>query len=301
MSTTPRTLEGAHAGAPASRKGRLDPLLLGFVPIGAMLIGIFLIPLVIMVLYSFWRTEGVRVVAEWTLHNYTNLFASGVYARVLLKTFVMSLAVTFLAVLVGYPFAFFLVRYVSPRWQQLLVALVIMPFWTSYLLRVYSWMGILGEKGLINLLLLSLGIIHQPIRIFMYNNFAVTIVFVYLYLPFAVITLYASIQKFDFSQMNAAADLGATPWQAFWEILFPQTRQGIATAFMFIFIPMLGEYITPKLIGGTDGILISNLIVNLFRGFQFPQGAAIAFAIVLLIILLLIVGRRYLAIEELYP
>ena len=297
-STNAASLEAAEMGR---RPGAHDTLLFGFVPIGVLLGGAFFIPLSIMVLYSFWRMEGIRVVPDWTLFNYTNLFGSGVYARVLLKTFAISLLVTFLTIVAGYPFAYFLVRHTSPRWQQLLVALVIMPFWTSYLLRVYAWMGILGERGLINLSLLSLGIIKAPLRFLLNNNYAVTLVFIYLYLPFAVITLYAAIQKFDFNQMLAAADLGATPWQAFWEVLFPQTRQGIATAFMFIFIPMLGEYITPKLVGGTDGILISNLIVNLFRGFQLTQGAAIAFAIVFLIVILLVLGRRYLSIEELVP
>ncbi len=303
MSGEPAQAAGEFRARPvtgiAPERPRRDALLWGFVPIGAMLVGIFLVPLTIMVLYSFWRVEGIRVIPDWTLRNYENLFGTGLYGRVLLKTFLISLLVTIMTIAIGYPFAFYLVRHVNPRWQQLMVALVIMPFWTSYLLRVYAWMAILGEKGLINRLLLSLGIIEAPIRILMYNNFAVTIVFVYLYLPFAVITLYAAIQKFDFNQMLAAADLGATPWQAFWEVLFPQTRQGIATAFMFIFIPMLGEYIAPKLVGGTDGVLISSLVVNLFRGFQLSQGAAIAFAIVFLIVVLLVLGRRYLSIEEL--
>jgi spermidine/putrescine transport system permease protein len=285
----------AMAGVQPSRK-----LLLGFVPISLLLLGFFLVPLIIMVLYSLWVMEGFHVVPRWTLENYVSFLTTGMYSKVLLKTFGISALVTMLSLLCGYPFAYFLVRHVSKRWQILLLVLVIIPFWTSYLLRVYAWMGILGRKGLINQLLTGLGLINEPLQFLLYNNFSVTIVFLYLYLPFAIITLYASLEKFDFTQINAAMDLGATPWRAFVEIMLPQTKQGVITAFIFIFIPMLGEYITPKLVGGTEGIMMSNLIVNLFRGFQFPQGSAVALSIAMLIIIMLILFRNYIRIEELY-
>lgn len=181
-----------------------------------------------------------------------------------------------------------------------LLVLVIIPFWTSYLLRVYAWMGILGRKGLINQVLMGLGIIRDPLEFLLYNNTSVLIVFLYLYLPFVVITLYAILDKFDFNQVDAAMDLGATPMRAFLEITLPQTRQGVITAFIFVFIPMLGEYITPKLVGGTSGTMIAIMIVNLFRGFQFPQGAAVALSIAAFIVVLLFVFRRYIKIEEMY-
>jgi spermidine/putrescine transport system permease protein len=165
---------------------------------------------------------------------------------------------------------------------------------------VYAWMGILGRKGVINQFLMVVGLVHEPLQFLLYNNFSVTTVFLYLYLPFAIITLYASLEKFDFTQISAAMDLGATPWRAFVEIMLPQTKQGVITAFLFIFIPMLGEYITPKLVGGTNGTMMATLIVNLFRGFQFPEGSAVALSIAVLITLILILFRRYLRIEELY-
>ncbi len=275
-------------------------LLLGFVPISLLLLVFFLAPLLVMVLYSLWTMEGFHIVPHWTVENYARFFTAGMYMRVLLRTFGISLVVTLLALLCGYPFAYFLVRYVSKRWQILLLVMVIVPFWTSYLLRVYAWMGILGRKGLINQLLMGLGVITEPLQFLLYNNFSVAIVFLYLYLPFAIITLYASLEKFDFTQINAAMDLGATPWRAFVEIMLPQTRPGLITAFIFIFIPMLGEYITPKLVGGTEGIMMANLIVNLFRGFQFPEGSAVALSIAMLIVVILVLLRDYLRIEELY-
>jgi len=282
------------AGARPSRK-----LLFGFLPISLLLVFFFLAPLLVMVLYSLWTMEGFRVVPKWTLENYRRFFTAGMYLRVLLKTSGISLAVTALALLFGYPFAFFLVRYVSKRWQIPLLLLVIIPFWTSYLLRVYAWMGILGRKGLINQALTTLHLIKEPLPFLLYNNFSVTLVFLYLYLPFAIITLYAAIEKFDFTQITAAMDLGARPWRAFIEIMLPQTKQGVITAFLFIFIPMLGEYIAPKLVGGTSGTMIAILIVNLFRGFQLPEGAAVALSIAALITVILVVFRRYLRIEDL--
>ncbi len=279
---------------------RPSPLLWGLLPIGLLLMGFFLIPLSVMVLYSFWRVEGFDIVRDWTLDNYAKFFTLPAYRVVLLRTFLISLAVTIIALVVAYPFAYFLVRHTSPRWQRLFLVLVILPFWTSYLLRVYAWMSILGDRGLINQALLFLHVIKEPIRVFLYNQYAVVIVFLYLYLPFAILTIYASLEKFDFTQMNAAADLGATPWQAFRQVLLPQTKAGVITAFIFIFIPMLGEYITPKLVGGSGGLMIANQVVNLFRGFQFPQGAAITFVVVLGIIVFLIAAQKYLRIEELY-
>jgi ABC-type spermidine/putrescine transport system permease subunit I len=282
------------AGVKPSRK-----ILWGFLPIGVLQAAFFFVPLAVMVLYSLWKAEGVRILPDWTLQNYANLFTTRMYIRTLLKTGGISLLVTLLALLFGYPFAFFLVRYVRKQLQIPLLMLVIIPFWTSYLLRVYAWMGILGRKGVINSLLMALHVIKEPLSFLLYNNMSVSLVFLYLYLPFAIITLYAAIEKFDFTQMSAAADLGAPPWRAFVEIMLPQTKQGVITSFIFIFIPMLGEYIAPKLVGGTSGTMIAILIVNLFRGFQFPQGAAVALSIAALITVVLILFRRYLKVEEL--
>lgn len=275
-------------------------VLLGFIPIGMLLGVFFLVPLIVMILYSLWRMDGFNIVPAWTLDNYKAFLGFNLYTKILLKTFGISLLVTAFGLLLGYPFAYFLVRYVNKKWQLPLLVLVIIPFWTSYLLRVYAWMGILGRKGLINQILIGTGLIQEPLEFLLYNNFSVIIVFLYLYLPFVVITLYATLEKFDFAQVDAAMDLGARPWRAFMEITLPQTKQGIITAFIFVFIPMLGEYITPKLVGGSSGTMISNLIVNLFRGFQFPQGSAVALSIAAFIIVLLFLLRKYIRIEEMY-
>lgn len=306
LSQEARALEAASLGEvvrPSEEMAgvtRSNKLLLGFLPIGGLLAGFFLVPLIVMVLYSVWQMDGFNIVPRWTLENYAVFAGLNTYTIVILRTFGIALGVTVLGLLVGYPFAYFLVRHVGKRWQLPLLVLVIIPFWTSYLLRVYAWMGILGRRGLINQVLTSLGIVEEPLEFLLYNNFSVFVVFLYLYLPFVVITMYATLEKFDFAQVDAAMDLGARPWRAFLEITLPQTKQGLITAFLFVFIPMLGEYITPKLVGGTSGTMIAILIVNLFRGFQFPQGAAVALGIAFFIVVLLFALRKYIRLEEMY-
>ena len=177
----------------------------------------------------------------------------------------MASLVTAAGLALALPFTYFLVRYVSRRVQRIVLLAVIVPFWTSYLLRVYAWQAILGETGALNQLLMGLGLIKEPTTLLVYNDVGVFIVLVYVYFPFAALALYAALEKFDFTQFNAAQDLGARPDQAFRHILVPQIRPGIITACIFVFIPILGEFLTPTLVGGAQGNLIANLVVNFFR------------------------------------
>src|SRR2546421_339562 len=178
------------------------------------------------------------------------------------------------------------------------LVLVILPFWTSYLLRVYSWLNILGDGGAINRFLQWTHITDHPLSFFLYDRPAVILVLVYLYFPFAVLTLYASFERFDWDQFKAAMDLGARPRTAITRILLPQMKAGITTAVIFVFIPVLGEYLAPQLVGGARGVMIGNLIVNFFTGAQYTRGAAAALLVAALIVLLLIVFRRSLDVED---
>jgi len=187
---------------------------------------------------------------------------------------------------------------VSRRFQRAVLLAVIVPFWTSYLLRVYAWQAILGEKGALNQFLMATGVIQQPSTLFVYNDLAVFVVLIYVYFPFAALALYAALEKFDFTQLNAAQDLGARPDQAFRHILLPQIRPGIITACIFVFIPILGEFLTPTLVGGASGSLIANLIVNFTRQGQYPEGAALAIVIAVFVTVLLIIFRRSLRVED---
>jgi spermidine/putrescine transport system permease protein len=204
---------------------------------------------------------------------------------------------TAITIAVAFPFAYWLVRYVPPRAQRALLLLVILPFWTSYLLRVYAWTTILGDGGVINRVLRFLGLVDHPVSFFLYDRPGVILVLVYLYFPFAALTLYAALERFDWNQLKAAMDLGAPPLVAIARILVPQIRPGLTTAVIFVFIPILGEYLTPQLVGGTKGVMIGNLIVNFFQGAQYTRGAAAALLIAAMIVVLLVVFRRSLEVE----
>jgi len=270
-----------------------------FLPAGLMLALLFLVPMAVMVVFSLWRTTpDFDIVPDWTLDNYAYFFNTPTYVRTLLKTLIMAAAVTAAGIAAAFPFAYFLVRYVSPRWQRAVLLAVIVPFWTSYLLRAYAWQAILGPKGALNQLLTGIGVTDEPSRLFIYDNPGVWLVLVYVYFPFAALAIYASLEKFDFTQLNAAQDLGARPDQALLHILLPQVRPGLITACIFVFIPILGEFLTPALVGGTEGLLIANLIVNFFRGLQYTTMAAFCFIIAALVTVLLVIFRRYLQVED---
>ncbi len=287
----------AHAGARQPSWRRYWP----FAPSTVVLFGLFFIPLAIVVVYSFWTVDNrtLLVVPQWTLKNYATFFnPDNPYLRTFGKTILMAAVVTATGLLFAFPFAYFLVRYLSGRWQRVVLLATILPFWTSYLVRIYAWQSILGEQGAINGFLRWTGIISQPLDVFVYNDVAVFIVLVYLYFPFAALALYTSFEKFDFTQLTAAQDLGATPSRALVRIMIPQVRPGIITACIFVFIPVLGEYLTPTLVGGTKGVLIGNLVYNFYRGGNLPAMAAASFLIAAVIVVLLVLFRRYLQIAD---
>jgi spermidine/putrescine transport system permease protein len=297
----------ATTAAPAVVRGRprlLSPAWLsqyaGFIP-AILLFGLFfLVPLGLIVGYSFWETIDYNVVHHWTLDNYRYFFSVSTYVSTMWATIWVAVVATAITIGVAFPFTYWLVRYVRPSRQRLLLVLVILPFWTSYLLRVYSWLNILGDGGAINRFLLWTGVTHQPVSFFLYDRPAVILVLVYLYFPFAALTLYATLERFDWDQLKAAMDLGAPPRVALARIMLPQIRPGLVTAVIFVFIPILGEYLAPQLVGGAQGVMIGNLIVNFFSGAQYTRGAAAALLVAAMIIVLLILFRKSLQVEDAY-
>src|SRR5437867_3712991 len=272
----------------------------GFAP-ALILYGVFFaVPLGIVVAYSFWKVVDYNVVHDWTVDNYRYFFSVATYVRTLWATVWVSVLSTLLTIAVAFPFAYWLVRYVPQRLQRTLLVLVILPFWTSYLLRVYSWLNILGDQGAINRLLQWTHITGRPVSFFLYDRPAVVLVLVYLYFPFAALTLYSSIERFDWDQLRAAMDLGASPLRAIGRIMIPQIRPGIVVAVIFVFIPILGEYLAPQIVGGTKGIMIGNLIDNFQKEALYARAAAISLLIAAFIIILLVLFRRSLASREAY-
>ncbi len=304
MCAVSRTTRGAgdtSAVSPARgdsvrlRLGRFAP----FVPGLFMLVALFLVPMAFMLVFSFWHTDqNFDIVPTWNLDNYARFFEVPTYVRTFVKTLGMAVAVTALGLAAAIPFAYYVVRYLGPRAQRVVLLAVIVPFWTSYLLRVYAWQAILGEHGALNQILGFLGFGAGVRGLLAYNDLATFMVLFYVYFPFAALALYAALERFDFSQLHAAQDLGARFDQAFRHILIPQIRAGIVTACIFVFIPILGDFLTPSLVGGAQGSLIANLIVNYFRGAQIAEGAALGIIVASFVTVILVVFRRYLRVED---
>ena len=283
---------GAKVASLAGRFGGLVP--------AAVLFGLFFfVPFGLIVCFSFWKTSGYDVVHTWTTENYRYFFSVGAYVKTLWATLWMAVAATGIALGLAFPFAYWLSRYVRPGLQKPLLVLVIVPFWTSYLLRMYSWLTILGDKGVVNSFLQWLGVTNHPLSL-LYDRPAVVLVLVYLYFPFAALTLYSSIDRFDWDQLRAAMDLGASPMRAIRKILIPQIRPGIITAIIFVFIPILGEYLAPQIVGGTKGVMIGNLIDNFFKEAQYTRGAAVSLLVASFIVVLLVLFRKSLSSKEAY-
>jgi spermidine/putrescine transport system permease protein len=291
---SPRTKEGGGgATALLARFGGLIP--------ATVLFGLFFfVPFGLIVCFSFWTDSDYKVIHDWTLENYRYFFSVTSYVDTMWATLWVALAATGLTLLLAFPFAYWLSRYVPPRLQKPLLVLVVLPFWTSYLLRVYSWLNILGPDGALNRFLKWLGVTSQPVSLFLYDRPAVILVLVYLYFPFAALTLYSSVERFDWNQLRAAMDLGASPLQAIVRILLPQIRPGIVTAIIFVFIPVLGEYLAPQIVGGTRGVMIGNVIDNFQKEALYARAASISLLVAAFIIVLLVLFRRSLANREAY-
>ncbi|MGY3317253.1 ABC transporter permease [Arthrobacter sp. TE12232] len=272
----------------------------GFTP-AAVVFGVFFIaPLCLIVVYSFWQTKDYTLVPGFTTKNYEAIATTDTYIKTLGKTILMAFLATATTLAIAFPFCYWLVRYVPPRLQRVLFLLVILPFWTSYLLRVYAWVAILGDNGAINVLLKNLGLVDEPVRLFLYDTPGVFIVLVYLYFPFAALTLYSSLDRFDWRLLRAGVDLGASPMRSLMTILLPQMKLAMVTAGIFVFIPILGEYVAPSIVGGTNGVLMGNLIANFFAGYLLPLGSAASVLIALVILTLLVLFRRGLDTKDLY-
>ena len=271
-------------------------LLWGLVPMFVVQAALFVVPLAIMFVYSFWTTKNFQIVAEWTLVNYRTFFDSWTYPKVLLRTLVSAVVITVLTIAMAYPLAYVIARY-AKRWQKVLIAAVILSFWTSGLLRAYAWMALLGDAGIINKGLRTIGLIDAPLPFLLYSPFAVVLVMTYFSLPFAVITIYASLEKMDWSLVDAAADLGASPLRAFRHVTLPQTWPGVISATVLTFVPLTGMFFVPMLVGDASSVMIAPLIANQMQAFQLGLGAALSFIVAVFVMGALALSWRHLQFE----
>ncbi len=224
-----------------------------------------------------------------TLANYREL-AEGCM-RVYVNSLRNAALATLLCLLLGYPVAFAIAR--APGvWRNLLLFLVILPFWTSFLIRVYAWIALLQPSGLINRLLLATGLVEAPVPM-LYNGFSVELGLVYSYLPFMILPLYGSLSRLDETLLEAAADLGAPPWRVFIRVIVPLTLPGIAAGSLLVFIPAVGEFVIPDLLGGPDTLMIGKLLwQEFFDNVDWPAASAVAVALVAVLTLPLLIAQR---------
>ncbi|MCX5571649.1 ABC transporter permease subunit [Kaistia nematophila] len=223
-------------------------------------------------------------IKEFSFDNYVFLTEDALYWESYLSSLKIAVISTFLILLIGYPIAYGMARS-RKEWRTTLLMLVILPFWTSFLIRVYAWIGILKPEGLLNQLLLSLGVISEPLNI-LPSTLAVYIGIVYSYLPFMILPLYATLEKLDETLLEAAADLGCPPIQAFWKITFPLSIPGVIAGCFLVFIPAVGEFVIPDLLGGSDTLMIGKTLwAEFFSNRDWPVSSAVA--VVLLAILVI--------------
>jgi spermidine/putrescine transport system permease protein len=268
----------------------------GLLPMLVVQLGLFIVPIGIMFVYSFWTTRNYQVVPEWTLANYRVFFESWTYPSVVWRTLWTAAIITAWSLLFAYPFAYWIARY-TRRWQKLVLGAVVLSFWTSGLLRAYAWMALLGHGGIINKGLMQIGLIEQPLSFLLYNPFAVILVMTYFSLPFAVITIFASLEKMDWALVDAAADLGAGPLRAFCFVTLPQTVPGVISAAILTFVPLMGMFFVPLLVGNTSSAMIAPLIANLMQAFQLGLGAAMSFIVALVVMTIIAVAWRHIRFD----
>lgn len=239
-----------------------------------------------------WLEEARKLVVTFNLNNYLFLLTDDLYA----STFVYSVKVaaisTLLCLLIGYPMAYAIARS-SPTMRNVWLMLVILPFWTSFLLRVYAWVGLLKNDGVINNVLIALGVIDRPLSL-LYTDFAVYVGIVYSYLPFMILPLYSNLEKHDMTLLEAAADLGARPVRAFLSVTLPLSMPGIVAGSLLVFIPAVGEYVIPSLLGRSDQLMIGRVLSDeFFANRDWPVASAVAIAMLLLLVIPIMLFQRY--------
>ncbi|GFZ32012.1 spermidine/putrescine ABC transporter permease [Clostridium zeae] len=267
-------------------KDNLLAKLITTAPIALWMLGFFLIPLALIVIVSFCiRGEVGDVVYSFTADNYTRLINT-LYITIFFKSLLIAIGTTVICLIFGYPFAFIIAR-ANKAIKPILLLLIILPFWTNSLVRTYAMIILLRTEGIINTLLLNIGIIKVPLHL-MYNNTAVMIGMLYMMFPFMVLPLYSSIEKLDMRILEAADDLGAGPVDKFLKITLPLTKGGILSGSLLVFVPTLGLFFVTDLMGGSKVVLMSNLIKNQFlTARDWPFGAAISVVLIIIMIALI--------------
>lgn len=260
-------------------------------------VSFFVIPLGSVVMLSTQTvSEDYQLVASWSLDNYREVFQPE-RLPILLRSAKYAGCTMALCLLLGYPLAYYIARYGGRR-KGLLLLLVMLPFWTSYLIRIFSWMTLLQTEGVLNGVLLWLGLIREPL-VLLNTPFAVVLGLTYAFLPFATLPLFVSLDRLDGTLMEAAADLGARPWTAFWRIVFPLSLPGLVAGALLTFVPAMGDFVTPSILGGVDTLMIGNLIEEQFlAAFNWPFGSALSLVLMAVMMVSILAFLKLAGSEE---
>jgi len=251
-----------------------------------------LLPYTLLFCYSFWSiSPSQQIVHSWNLDNYRELLRVDVYGETLFRSMWIAVRVMLFSLLLGYPLAYYLSFHAGGR-KDLLYQLVIIPLWVSYLVRAYAWKTILGSDGVLNTLLQYVHLTKHPLEFLLYSPFAVVLTLTHIYTPFAFLPIYASLEHIPRNLVEASHDLGASPFQTFWRVIFPLSIPGVLAGATFAFVLGLGDFLAPLLLGGPSGIMISNIVVSLFgAAYNWPLGAAISFCMLLIVLVLLFLSE----------
>nr|WP_147125013.1 ABC transporter permease [Shimia ponticola] len=234
-------------------------------------------PMGAILLFSFWTQDFLTLDTTLTLNNYREFVEEPLYGVLLQRSLIIAAMVTLVTVVLAFPIAYFVSFHVAPERKSLWLFLITIPFWTSYLVRVFLWKVILGFNGVLNSGLLGLGLIDEPLTFILYNANAVVITLAHAFAPFAILPIFVALERIDRSLLEAGQDLGESRLMTFWRVTLPLATPGIVAAVLIVFIPTIGDYVTPRLVGGPNGLMIANMIQTQFLKLNnAPMGAALA-------------------------
>jgi spermidine/putrescine transport system permease protein len=297
--TRPKRPAPGSAAARAKRRELLTGLAL-IAPATLWLLLLTMVPVGFLFVMSTWSSTIFGLQQTYSLVNYQRMFSEPVYWWLLLKTLRIALFTTLITAVFAYPMAYFLTRR-EGAWKTLLVVLVFIPFWTGYVVRTFAWLPILGRSGVINHALLSLGLIDQPLDWLLYNEGAIYVGLIYVYLLFMILPIYLSLDRIDPRLIEAAGDLGARPLQVFLRIVLPLSWPGVLSGCIMVFLLSFGAYVTPALLGGPSGIMFSNTIASQFTDDNnWAFGAALSLVMMVLVGLFLLLGSRRIGIRTVF-
>lgn len=260
---------------------------------------LYFVPIALLISYSIWQLEEFDIVKEFTLDNFRAIATNPSYRTVIGRTVTTALGVTLIDVAIALPVGFFIAKY-GGRYRSLLTILIILPLWSSYLVRVFAWKIILGYNGVLNTALLSLGILQQPSQIFLYNQFSTMLTFVHVWLPFMILPIVTAFERLPTDLLEASADLNAPPFTTFRRVILPLVAPGAFAGSITVFSLTMGDFITPSLVGSPSGIMLGNVISSQFGvAYNWPLGAAFALVVMLIVFVGLAIALRQGALESL--